>query len=192
MRRSVLYSDFNCPFCYAMHERLHDSGLMQAVEWRGVQHAPHLPTPMQRWSGHLGAELRQEVTVVRRLAPELSIVVPKGKPNTRAAIEAAIRALRMDAAGAAGFIRSLYRLFWVEGKDISDPEILQEAGQRQGFEPGRIASPSAEDVSPIVERWAAGWADAEHAGVPLLEREDRCILVGLVAVEEIQGFLAHH
>jgi len=189
MDRCVLYSDFNCPFCYAMHERLHGTGLIELVEWRGVQHASHLAVPMQRWSGHLAAELRQEVAMVRRLAPEVPIALPEGKANTRSAIEAAARALRMDAGRAAGFIQSLYRLYWLEGKDISDPALLQEEGRRHGFEPRGISSPSAEDLSPQLETWAAEWADADHAGVPLLEREHRLILAGLVSVELLHNFL---
>src|SRR5690349_22882248 len=61
--RFFLYSDFNCPFCYALHERLHDLGLIERCEWRGVQHAPQLPRPMKPWSGSLGAELRHEVAM---------------------------------------------------------------------------------------------------------------------------------
>ena len=32
----ILYSDFNCPFCYALHERLHDMDLLRCCEWRGA------------------------------------------------------------------------------------------------------------------------------------------------------------
>jgi len=80
---SVLYSDFNGPFYYALHERLHEMNLLNRCEWRGVQHATHLPKPMVRWSGTSEAELRHEVTLVQRLAPGLAIAVPPGKPNTR-------------------------------------------------------------------------------------------------------------
>ena len=77
-----LFSDFHCPFSYAMHERLHDLGLMAQISWHGVQHARHSPVPMQTWSGHLASELKQEVEMVRRLVPELSIALPLGKPNS--------------------------------------------------------------------------------------------------------------
>ena len=36
-KRNILYSDFNCPFCYAMHERLYEMTLLARCEWRGVQ-----------------------------------------------------------------------------------------------------------------------------------------------------------
>ena len=79
-----------------MHERLHEMNLLVHCEWRGVQHASHLPRPMKPWQGSLGAELRHEVTVVQRLAPGLPIVLPPGKPNTRPAIEQAVALLRRD------------------------------------------------------------------------------------------------
>src|SRR5579871_6663497 len=88
--RYLLYSDFNCPFCYALHGRLHHMKVLDRCEWRGVQHAPHLPRPMKPWQGTRGAELRHEVEVVRRLAPGLQIALPAGKPNTRPSIETAI------------------------------------------------------------------------------------------------------
>ena len=92
----TLYSDFNCPFCYAMHERLHEMNLLARCEWRGVQHASHLPRPMKPWQGSLGDELRHEVTVVQRLAPGLPIALPPGKPNTRPAIEQSVALLQRD------------------------------------------------------------------------------------------------
>ena len=91
-----LFSDFNCPFCYALHERLHDLKLIDRCEWRGVQHAPQLPRPMKPWQGSLGVELWHEVTVVQRLAPGLPIAPPPGKPNTKPAIEGAVALLSRD------------------------------------------------------------------------------------------------
>jgi predicted DsbA family dithiol-disulfide isomerase len=41
----VLYSDFNCPFCYAFGERIMALGMVHRIDWRGVQHAPTFPLP---------------------------------------------------------------------------------------------------------------------------------------------------
>ena len=100
-----LFSDFNCPFCYALHERLYDLNLINRCDWRGVQHAPHLPSPMKPWRGSLGAELRHEVTVVQRLAPGLPIALPSGKPNTKPAIERAVALLSLNRTKGMEFIR---------------------------------------------------------------------------------------
>jgi predicted DsbA family dithiol-disulfide isomerase len=50
----TLYSDFNCPFCYAMYERLHEMNLLNRCKWRGVQHAPHLSKPWRAGAAHRG------------------------------------------------------------------------------------------------------------------------------------------
>jgi hypothetical protein len=34
----IVYADFNCPFCYALNERLHAMGLGERVDFRSVQH----------------------------------------------------------------------------------------------------------------------------------------------------------
>ncbi|MCE3223506.1 MAG: uncharacterized protein K0S58_1686 [Nitrospira sp.] len=188
MNHCRLFSDFNCPFCYAMHERLFMLGLMEQVSWRGVQHARHLPLPMTAWSGHRAMELRQEVEMVRRLAPELPIALPSGKPNSGRAIAAAARALSVDAITAPALIRALYRLFWIEGQDLSDDSLLQREAGRHGFSPTQIAGVSALPIDHIVRAWEEQWIETEHPGVPLLQRPDLPLLAGLVPAESIRRF----
>ena len=180
----LLYSDFNCPFCYALHERLHDLHVIDRCEWQGVQHAPHLPHPMKPWSGALGAELRHEVAVVQRLAPGLSIMLPPGKPNTRPAIEAAIGLLRTDRGRGMEFIRATYRAFWCEGKDISDPVVLSSLGG--------VDVPGSSDGSSrqMMHAWEAAWHATGSGGVPLIVSPDGHLLVGCVPEESVRRFFA--
>ena len=187
-----LFSDFNCPFCYAMHERLHALGLMGQVSWQGVQHARHLPLPMRPWSDHLARELRQEVEMVRRLAPELRIALPAGKPNSGPAIVAAACALTIDALSGQKFIRSLYRLFWVEGQDISNKELLQREAERHGFPPSVICGKTASPLGDQLRIWETEWHETGHSGVPLLQRADGALLVGLVSSLAITRFLTEY
>ena len=190
MNHYRLFSDVNCPFCYAMHERLYTLGLMEQISWHGVQHARHLRLPMATWTGHLAIELRREVEMVRRLAPELPIALPSGKPNSGPAIAAAARALAIDPIPAGEFLRSLYRLFWIEGQDISDEGLLQVEAERYGFSPGQISGTSAMPIAQTLRTWEERWNETEHQGVPLLQRPDHHLLVGLVPVESIRRFLA--
>ena len=159
-----LYSDFNCPFCYAMHERLHEMNLLALCEWRGVQHASHLPRPMKPWQGALGAELRHEVAVVERLAPGLPIALPPGKPNTRPAIEQAVTLLRRDQALGMAFVRETYRAFWCEGKDISDPAVLRQLVEQVGGSPEDVGTINGEDRR-VAQEWEAAWHTTSQAGV---------------------------
>lgn len=182
--RVVLYSDFNCPFCYALHERLHELRLLASCEWRGVQHAPHLPRPMRPWQGSLGAELKHEVSVVQRLAPGLPINLPSGKPNTLPAIALAIGLLQQDQFAGMEFVHRIYRAFWCEGQDISDPTVLKQLAGVQ----------SIEDVGGqnqvVAQRWETAWHATGQNGVPLLVSPDGDLLVGCVPVEKVRHFFA--
>ena len=185
----TLYSDFNCPFCYAMHERLHEMNLLALCEWRGVQHASHLPRPMKPWQGSLGAELRHEVTVVQRLAPGLPIALPPGKPNTRPAIEQAVALLRRDPSHMMTFVRETYRAFWCEGRDISDPEVLRQLVEQVGGSPESMGTIDDEDRQ-VAQEWEAAWHVTGQAGVPLIVSPEGDLLVGCAPSEDIRRFFA--
>jgi hypothetical protein len=53
----LFYGDFNCPFCYALSEQLHDLGLESLVSFRAVQ---HLLTPGE-WARETPQSLVDEV-----------------------------------------------------------------------------------------------------------------------------------
>lgn len=180
--RVILYGDFNCPFCYALHERLHDVGVIDRCEWRGVQHAPQLPRPMKPWSGSLGAELRHEVTMVQRLAPGLPIALPPGKPNTLPAIEQAIALLHKESKLGMDFVRRTYRAFWCNGRDISDPVVLKElAGEH-------FVEDSDRQDHVFAQKWETAWHATGQNGVPLLVSPDGDLLVGCVPAEHVRQF----
>ncbi len=177
----LLYSDFNCPFCYALHERLYELQLLDRCEWRGVQHAPHLPRPLKAWEGSLRAELRQEVAVVQRLAPGLPITLPPGKPNTGPAIAMAASLFQRNRDAGMQIVRALYHGFWVEGQDISNPLVLDEFGITDGS-----------DLDQMVLEWEAAWHETGQAGVPLVVSPGGVLLVGCVPTEQIQAFFRLH
>lgn len=126
--------------------------------------------------------------MVRRLAPELSISLPAGKPNTGLAITASARALRLDASRAAAFIRSLYRAFWVNGSDLSDERLLRLEAERHGFAGTELLGSAEPAVDLVLREWAQRWEETDHQGVPLLQRADNQLLVGLVSEETLKQF----
>jgi predicted DsbA family dithiol-disulfide isomerase len=165
------YSDFNCPFCYAMHERLREMNLLDHCEWRGVQHAPHLSKPMARWSGTLEAELRHEATLVQQLAPGLAISLPPGKPNTRGTIELAASLLRQDVGRGMECVRQAYRAFWCEGYDLSDPMVLNRLAKASEGQPA-VIGPGDSSPMQAVSQWEEEWRVTGQSGVPLLVAPD--------------------
>jgi predicted DsbA family dithiol-disulfide isomerase len=187
--QTLLYSDFNCPFCYAMHERLHEMDLISRCQWRGVQHASHLPRPMKPWQGSLGAELRHEVAVVQRLAPGLPIALPPGKPNTKPAIEQAVVLLQQDRSRGMAFVRETYRAFWCEGKDISDPGVLRRLVEQTGG-PTETVGQINDESRQVAYEWEKAWHRTGQAGVPLMVSPEGELLVGCAPIEQVRQFLA--
>jgi hypothetical protein len=185
-RPFTLFSDFNCPFCYALHERLHGLQLVDRCAWQGVEHAPHLPVPMKPWQGSLAAELRHEVGVVRRLSPDLPLQVPVGKPNTADAIACAAEMLARDRDAGMSLVRKIYQAFWVEGRDISNQgELSRLSGTAFSRQPGAIWMATR-------KKWTQAWEATGQAGVPLIIAPDQELLIGCVPTEAIVKFFADH
>ena len=181
----VLYSDFNCPFCYAFGERVIALGLVDRIEWRGVQHAPHLRTPMAHAGSTFASELAREVQFVQRLAPEVPIALPIGKSNTAQAIAAVAAAMDADPSKAHRFATSLYRMFWQHGTDISDPSVIQDLARDAGVPDISITMHAAERVKV----WHEAWMDRGVGSVPDLIRQDGESITGLADVDTLRRFV---
>ena len=181
----IVYSDFNCPFCYVLNERIHAAGVADRVQWRGVQHAPHLTIPMAAANPSLGDELQQEVRAIKQWAPEIEIAIPPGKPNTGPANAAVAAALLANITGAHDFKDSLYRAFWRRGADLSDSEVLRELARAVGVPEQRVEA----DVAPTVTGWQNSWMRSGFRGVPALLRSDGQRLEGLVTQQVLQAFV---
>ncbi|MFZ5588844.1 MAG: DsbA family oxidoreductase [Pseudomonadota bacterium] len=182
----LVYSDFNCPFCYVLNERLIAAGVAQRAQWRGVQHAPQLPMPLAAAGPRLRAELQHEVSAVRHLAPEVEIALPSGKPNTGPAIAAVAAVLRVDAHAAHVFKDSLYRAFWREGADLSDPAVLRALARAAGLPEQWDGA----EVAATAARWQNEWIRSGFRGVPAMLRGDGQRLEGLVPLQKLQTFFA--
>lgn len=74
-------------------------------------------------------------------------------------------------------VRALYRAFWIEGKDISNPLVLDEFGISDGT-----------DLEDLIGEWNHGWHKTGQSGVPLIVSPAGDQLVGCVTQEEIKRF----
>ncbi|HZU18157.1 MAG TPA: DsbA family protein [Candidatus Dormibacteraeota bacterium] len=171
----VLFADFNCPYSYALHERLRAMGA--EVEWRGVEHAPGLPVPAAPPSDRAGFE--REVAEVRALAEEVPLRAPARLPASSLALALAARAADLDPARAADLRSRVFRALWVEGRDISDPAVLRELARAAGLPPALVDGPGRVEL-----------ARSPTGGVPALVRDDGRVLKGLVDPAPLRDFLA--
>jgi predicted DsbA family dithiol-disulfide isomerase len=181
----VLYSDFNCPFCYACGERIISLGFADRIAWRGIQHSPRLPIPMAQASPAFASELAREVQFVQRLAPEVPIALPRGKPNTGPAIHAVAAAMNIDPRKAHRLATSLYRVFWQHGSDISDPLVIHELADQADL-PDLTSAPNA---IKTVAAWHEAWLDRGVGSVPDLIRQDGESIIGLVDLDTLRRFV---
>jgi len=182
----VLYSDFNCPFCYAFGERVIQLQAADRIAWRGVQHAPHLAVPMASAGPTFRRELEREVQSIQRLAPDVPISLPRGKPNTGPAIQAVASALRIDGEKAHALATSFYRALWQHRRDISDSAtihtLMAEAGLHDAID--------AAAADSITRSWHNAWLERGVGSVPELVRRDGEALIGLVDRDILHSFLA--
>jgi len=181
----VLYSDFNCPFCYAFGERIIALGFADRIAWRGVQHAPHLQSPMAHAGPTFASELAREVQFVQRLAPEVYIALPRGKPNTGPAIQAVAAAMNLDPHKAHRLATSLYRMFWQHGADISTPSVIRTLADQADL-PDLVITPEAVKTTTA---WHEAWLDRGVGSVPDLIRQDGESITGLVDVGALRRFV---
>jgi predicted DsbA family dithiol-disulfide isomerase len=181
----TLFTDLNCPFCYATEQRLEQLGVSERITWRGVEHEPELPVPMALDDLDIAAELAEEVRSVRARAPEVAIALPPGKANTGAGLLATAAALRIDAVRGADFRHAVYRAFWRDGRDVSDPVVLEALARDQGF---RALGARPEDAVTVAS-WRLEWERSPLQGVPLLIREDGETVYGLKDMETLASFV---
>jgi predicted DsbA family dithiol-disulfide isomerase len=183
--RLTLFTDLNCPFCYATEQRLERLGVSSQITWRGVEHEPELPVPMALDETEIAAELASEVESVQSRAPEVAITVPPGKANTAAGLLAAAAALRADPERGAAFRHGVYTAFWRDGRDVSDPAVLDELAREHGL--GSVR-PRPEDTLTVAS-WRVEWERSPLRGVPLLVREDGETVYGLKDMETLERFV---
>ena len=139
--RVTLFTDLNCPFCYATELRLERLGVVDEIAWRGVEHEPDLPVPD-------GARRRSRSPPSWPRRSSRSAVAGAGgrhracRPGsrTRPGLLATAAALRADAAAGAAFRRSVYAAFWRDGRDISDAAVLDELAQAVGLRAAATAA----------------------------------------------------
>ena len=127
--RVLVFSDFNCPFCFTLNEWLEELNLAGHVRWVGIEHRPDLPVTGTNMPADRELML-SEVAEVNRRAPELAVVPPNIWSNSRVALMLQ-NAVEDDFPEQAPTLRrKLFRSYWKEGKNFASRSFLNETLQR--------------------------------------------------------------
>lgn len=148
----IFFSDFNCPFCYALNERIVQMGISDRIEWRGIEHLPAADSADDSWEEQ--TRLVNEVSIVRKRAPEVHLEAPLFRPSSGPANNLLRAFGNTDAEKTAQLRTLVYRAYWRDGEDISDGMVLRRLTAEAGlvFPEQTFA---AED--PVLEEWQKEW-----------------------------------
>ena len=127
----IAYGDLNCPFCFALHERLLAWNLLDRIEWRLIVHAPELSSSM--FSMEDQSLLANEVFSIHHRAPDVSVNLPPTRPGSELATRLlhALDGLPLEQQVPVRVV--LYRALWVEGENIANAQALQAVIDRAGL-----------------------------------------------------------
>lgn len=182
----LFYGDFNCPFCFAQHDRIARVAATERVDFRPIQHMPDLPAPMETTNEAELATLREELEKLRERAPEVMVRIPAGRPNTRVAALAYAATRRRAPEHAMTFARAVFRALWNEGKDISLSETIEAIGVSLELDLSIDAR-----IEDDVARWQHGWESGEFdRRLPSLMSPRGGTLLGLAEEEGLRSFVA--
>jgi len=181
----VVYADFNCPFCYALNERIIALKLVDRVAFRSIQHAPQIS------SSQAGFEtlstLSTEVAEVNRRAPSTTINIPLFRPNSGPASSLVYRVSRIDSAGAMRLRTRIFRALWIDGEDISNTEFLSALVRDMNIE---VPDETASDIDELA-KWQLAWDGNQEfeRKIPIIISARGETVVGFPLEPEVDGFL---
>ncbi len=183
--RFIIYADFNCPFCYALNERLHELNLEERAEFRMVQHASSISS--DEVSFEVLSTLSSEVAEVRRRAPSTQINVPMFRPNSGPASQLVTAVAKVHPRKAIRLHRSIYRALWVDGGDISKQDFLVNLLKELEIE----SPPGAALEDDRLSAWQSEWADNQEFdhSIPIVISDRGETVIGFPLEPELDAFL---
>ena len=182
----TVYSDLTTAESFALNEQLDALGVGGVVRWRGVQHEPGLPVPMQARDRRTAERVEDEIAALKRRDPGIDIAQPPGMPNTSRAIIAVASVLRAHPSRAAEFRNALFRAYWRDRVDLSVAAELQRIADAVSVPP--FVELDHPDAVTLAESWEVEWSVERLGGVPRVIRGDGRILWGFRPRDEAAAF----
>jgi diguanylate cyclase (GGDEF)-like protein len=215
----IAYGDLNCPFCFALHERLLAWNLLDRIEWRLIVHAPELSS--STFSMEDQSLLANEVFSIHHRAPDVPVNLPQTRPGSEMATQFmhVLDGLPIEQQVLVRVV--LYRALWVEGENIADVQALQAVIDRAGLSdiwkslesengenpPGKRGDDeNANSTVPVgqfwqtlgprgekFDEWQKEWETSEELNrrIPIIKhRSNDSLLLGLPTEEGLYHFLS--
>jgi len=182
--KPIVYADFNCPFCYVLHQRLDNLGLLNQIEWRVIQHAPgansNANDPKQL------DLLKTEYQLVLKRAPEIKIINPGIIPNTELVNTYLTLISQQYPNKTHDFRKKIYHSLWLESLDISNNEILKDVCIQLGITPPTLDKHLSTNLDSWQQLWMHGDFDLR---IPALSNQQGEVMLGLQNAKSLNDFI---
>ncbi|MDP6931938.1 MAG: diguanylate cyclase [Myxococcota bacterium] len=187
LRGYVGFIDFNCPFCYALHERMTQWGLVDSLEWCMVEHVSHIMEGP--YDLHQEQVLAKEVFAVHHRAPDIELQLPSTRCDSRVANRLVVLVQREFSDQLSDFRGRLYRALWQQGLDIADTQVLSLVLEESGLPPYLLEM--CDEDPPEIEAWQSDWENADFdCCIPVISHPASSrVLIGLATQRTLVEFL---
>jgi diguanylate cyclase (GGDEF)-like protein len=182
----IAYIDFNCPYCFALHERVLRWDLSDKVNWCMIEHSSHiLDGPFDLHQEQL---LSTEVVEVHHRAPDVDLMLPAQRCRSTFATRLQAYVQREFYDKRHDFRRDVFRALWQAGKDIGEPEVLAELLDRHGI-PSMFLE-LCEEEPPENTTSQKAWQEGDYdASIPVLtDPVSGRVLIGLPDERTLKAF----
>ena len=181
--RIVAYSDYVCPWCYIGLPRIDrlQREFPVEVEWRPFELHPETPRTGADMRGRLGnvERVRAYTQNIINLAQAsgIDMRMPRVVANSHLALEAAEFA--RASGGFDAYHRALFHAYFVEARDLGDPDVLCDIARGCGVDDQRMREAlAAETHRDEIDRITAGAREDEILSTPTFIYEGGFRLVG--------------
>lgn len=180
----TVYADFNCPYCYALNERIKNINIAYDIAWHPIEHAPSL---YKHNFSHIDKqELIQEVSDVITRAPEIILNQPDFRPNSRHASQLLATIIQNHPDKAIEYRNKTYKALWQDGHDISNGKILSAILDSIGLADLPVIT-AADDM---LKAWYTEWELGQFArNIPSLESSNGFKLLGFPPADQLEHFI---
>ena len=183
----VGYIDFDCPFCFALHERLERWELLDAIEWCMIEHSAHLingPFDLDHEE-----QLAREVMELHHRAADVEVLLPKARCRSGLATRLLAHVQTEAPLKAPALRRSLFRALWQQGEDLSDRQLLKQMLIKHDLSL-HFLDLCEEDAS-LLTKWQEQWecGDFDNSIPVLTHPKSGRELIGLADEDTLISFL---